>query len=247
MNARPTAWHATPELDVAAALDAGPDGLSSADAQARLSRFGPNRLPEAAGPSAARLLLDQVRTPLMWALLAAGGLALALGELEDGLVVLAVVVLNALIGFAQEYRAGRAIAALAELVAEPARVRRDGAWVEIPAEQVVPGRPARGRAGRPRGGGPAAARRGGAARAGGRADRRVRAGRQGRRRGRRRRAAGRAPQPAVRRHRGGRGQRPRRDRGDRPGAPSWGASRRCSRASSRWRRRSRATSPASDA
>ena len=54
-------------------------------------------------------------------------------------MVLAVVVLNALIGFAQEYRAGRAIAALAELVAEPARVRRDGAWVEIPAEQVVPG------------------------------------------------------------------------------------------------------------
>ena len=47
--------------------------------------------------------------------------------------------LNALIGFAQEYRAGRAIAALAELVAEPARVRRDGAWVEIPAEEVVPG------------------------------------------------------------------------------------------------------------
>ena len=53
--------------------------------------------------------------------------------------MLAVVVLNALIGFAQEYRAGRAIAALAELVAEPARVRRDGAWVEIPAEEVVPG------------------------------------------------------------------------------------------------------------
>ena len=53
--------------------------------------------------------------------------------------MLAVVVLNALIGFAQEYRAGRAIAALAELVAEPARVRRDGAWIEIPAEQVVPG------------------------------------------------------------------------------------------------------------
>ena len=127
------------EQEVAAALDAGPAGLSTAEAEERLSRFGPNRLPEASGPSAARLLLDQVRTPLMWALLAAGGLALALGEIEDGLVVLAVVVLNALIGFAQEYRAGRAIAALAELVAEPARVRRDGAWVEIPAEQVVPG------------------------------------------------------------------------------------------------------------
>ena len=135
VDTQTTPWHATPEQEVVAALDARPDGLSTAEAEARLSRFGPNRLPEAAGPSAARLLLDQVRTPLMWALLAAGGLALALGEIEDGLVVLAVVVLNALIGFAQEYRAGRAIAALAELVAEPARVRRDGAWIEIPAER----------------------------------------------------------------------------------------------------------------
>ena len=134
-----TAWHAKSPDEVIEALDARREGLSAADARARLERYGPNQLPEASGPSAAQLLLDQVRTPLMWALLAAGGLALALGEITDGLVVLAVVVLNALIGFAQEYRAGQAIAALAELVAEPARVRRDGAWIEIPAHEVVPG------------------------------------------------------------------------------------------------------------
>ena len=128
-------WHALDEHEAIAALDARPEGLTATDARARLERFGPNRLPAAAGPSAAKLLLDQVRTPLMWALLAAAALALALGEIEDGLVVLAVVILNALIGFAQEYRAGRAIAALADLVAEPARVRRDGVWVEIPAEK----------------------------------------------------------------------------------------------------------------
>jgi len=135
----PAPWHATPEAEVVAALGASPDGLTRAEAESRLTRFGPNRLPEAKRASAARLLFDQVRTPLMWALLASGGLALALGELEDGLVVLAVVVINALIGFAQEFRAGRAIAALAEMVAEPARVRRDGTWVEISAESVVPG------------------------------------------------------------------------------------------------------------
>ena len=139
MSSEPAPWHAQSEAEVVAALDAGPDGLTSAEAQARLTRHGLNRLPEAEGPSAARLLLDQLATPLMGALLAAGAIALALGEVEDGLVVLAVVILNALIGFAQEYRAGRAIAALAELVAEPARVRRDGAWVEIPVERVVPG------------------------------------------------------------------------------------------------------------
>ena len=73
-------WHALDEHEAIAALDARPDGLTAADAQARLARFGPNRLPEATGPSAARLLFDQVRTPLMWALLAAGALALALGR-----------------------------------------------------------------------------------------------------------------------------------------------------------------------
>jgi calcium-translocating P-type ATPase len=134
-----TPWHAAPAAEAASRLRADPEGLTSTEARERLDRYGPNRLPEASGPSAARLLLDQVRTPLIWALLVAGAAALALGEVEDGLVVLAVVILNALIGFAQEYRAGRAIAALAELVAEPARVRRDGAWMEVPAEQVVPG------------------------------------------------------------------------------------------------------------
>jgi len=132
-------WHASSRTDALTELSSRREGLSTDEATARLLRDGLNRLPSAAGPSAGRLLLDQVRTPLIGALVLAGALALALGEVEDGIVVLAVVVLNALIGFAQEYRAGRAIAALAELVAEPARVRRDGAWIEIPAEQVVTG------------------------------------------------------------------------------------------------------------
>ncbi len=132
-------WHASSRTDTLARLRTSREGLSAEEASARLARDGLNRLPASAGPSAARLLADQVRTPLIGALVLAAALALALGEIEDGVVVLAVVVLNALIGFAQEYQAGRAIAALAELVAEPARVRRDGAWVEVPAEQVVPG------------------------------------------------------------------------------------------------------------
>jgi P-type E1-E2 ATPase len=81
----------------------------------------------------------QVASPLMYALLASAAVAIALGELEDGLVVLAVVILNALIGFVQELRAGRAIAAVVELVAEPATVQRDGRWLRVPADKVVPG------------------------------------------------------------------------------------------------------------
>lgn len=85
------------------------------------------------------MLAEQVRSPLIYALVASAAVAFAFGEVDDAVVVLAVVVLNTLIGFAQEFRAGRAIAGLSRLVAEPARVRRDGGWVEVPAEELVPG------------------------------------------------------------------------------------------------------------
>jgi calcium-translocating P-type ATPase len=135
----PGPWHARPAADVLQGLATKREGLSSDEARSRLVRHGPNRLQATKGPSALALLVDQVTSPLMYALVASSAVAFALGEIEDGAVVLAVVVLNALIGFVQEFRAGRAIAALSELVAEPARVRRDGDWVELPAEEIVPG------------------------------------------------------------------------------------------------------------
>jgi calcium-translocating P-type ATPase len=136
---QPPDWHAASQERVLAHLDATASGLTSAQAAERLARAGANQLPQSAGPSASALLVGQLRTPLMGALIAAGVAALALGELEDGIVVLAVVTLNALIGFFQEYRAGRAIAALSHMVAEPATVRRDGVWTRIPADRLVPG------------------------------------------------------------------------------------------------------------
>ena len=132
-------WHAQSPEEVRARLGVDDGGLTTAQAAERLAAFGPNVLPRITGPWWWQLLLRQVASPLMYALLASAGIAIALGELEDGLVVLAVVILNALIGFVQEFRAGRAIAALAELVAEPATVRRDGRWLRLPAEEVVPG------------------------------------------------------------------------------------------------------------
>lgn len=114
------------------------EGLSWEEARSRLVQYGPNRLPVTKGPSALALLLEQVTSPLIYALVASAAVAFAFGEVDDGVVVLAVVILNSLIGFGQEYRAGRAIAALSDLVAEPARVRRDGEWVELPAEELVP-------------------------------------------------------------------------------------------------------------
>jgi calcium-translocating P-type ATPase len=132
-------WHARSIVEVLERLSTDEDGLRSDDAAARLQLYGSNRLPRVEGPAAWRVLARQFLSPLMYALLVSAAVAIALGKVADGAVVLAVVVLNALIGFVQELRAGRAIAALAALVSEPATVCRDGGWLQVPGEEVVPG------------------------------------------------------------------------------------------------------------
>ena len=132
-------WHALDGDDALAVVGSRPDGLSAAEAQARRERFGPNRIAPMRPEPARVLLWRQLSRPLILVLIAAGVVALALGELTDGAVVLAVVVANSAIGFVQEWRAGRAIQALAGLVPEQAVVVRDGARSELDADRVVPG------------------------------------------------------------------------------------------------------------
>lgn len=132
-------WHAQDVGTVMEALSAQPEGLTAVDAEQRLQRHGPNEIQRQQGPSWLTVLLRQFKSPLIYALGVSAAIALALGEVADGAVVFGVVALNAVIGFIQEYRAGRAIQALAQLVSEPARARRDGTWTQVPAEQLVPG------------------------------------------------------------------------------------------------------------
>jgi len=133
------AWHA---LDVAVAfaeLDSSPSGLAASEAQERLRRHGPNVLERVAGDGAWRILWRQIDNPLILVLLASGAIAIALGKVTDGLVVLAVVVINGLIGFVQEYRANRAIESLRDMVPEYATALRDGARHRVPVAELVPG------------------------------------------------------------------------------------------------------------
>ncbi|MDO9379004.1 MAG: HAD-IC family P-type ATPase [Nocardioidaceae bacterium] len=132
-------WHAIDVDDAFDDLQSGPGGLSGPDAADRAGHFGPNELPTDPGPSALSVLVRQLRSPLIYALMASAAVAFAFGEVVNGAVVLAVVVLNAAIGFVQEFRAGRAISALADMVAEPATVLRGGAWAPVPAQLLVPG------------------------------------------------------------------------------------------------------------
>jgi magnesium-transporting ATPase (P-type) len=76
-------------------------------------------------------LWRQINNPLIWLLLGAVGLAIALGKVTDGLVVLSVVLINAVIGFIQEFKAGRAIKALSDMVPQNAMVMRDGRSVMV--------------------------------------------------------------------------------------------------------------------
>ena len=115
------------------------EGLGSEEAKRRLEEFGPNVLDRGSGEGVWKILWRQVNTPLIWVLLASSVLALILGETVDAFVVLAVVVLNTIIGFVQEYRAGKEIEALVELVPRRAIVLRDGGRVPVSAEDLVPG------------------------------------------------------------------------------------------------------------
>ena len=176
----PHPWHALPPDRVAAELDSNPaQGLNAAEAASRLLQHGPNRLAEKPPRPAWLKFLDQFRNFLVIVLLGAALLAGAVGDLKDALVIAIVVLLNAALGFFQEYRAEAALAALKNMLAPTARVRRDGIAALIPAVDLVPGDillleagdriPADARVlQRPRGGG-----------GGGRADRRIARGGEG--------------------------------------------------------------------
>jgi len=133
-------WHAQPIQDIASRL--GVDyrqGLTTAEALARLERHGANRLKPKPQRPAWHLLIDQFKNLLIVILLGAVALAWAIGDLIDAFVILGVVIFNALLGFHQEYRAGQAVAALKRMLAQHATVRRDGVAVEVSRFELVKG------------------------------------------------------------------------------------------------------------
>jgi magnesium-transporting ATPase (P-type) len=122
-----------------ATLDVGTHGLSATEAEQRLEAWGPNRLGEVRATPWWVTFLHQFTSPLIFILLAAGALTVALGEYVDSAVIAAVLVLNASIGLYQERNAERSVLALMKLVSPTARVVRDGHEWEIESRDVVPG------------------------------------------------------------------------------------------------------------
>lgn len=133
------AWHALDVSDVAVQLAATDRGLSETEAQRRLAEYGPNQLPRKPPPPLWAIVLRQFRSPLITILLLAAVVSLAIGDVKDAAFILGVLVLNAVIGAYQEWKAEQSSHALQSLLEIHATVHRDGDVREIPAEAVVPG------------------------------------------------------------------------------------------------------------
>ncbi|WP_346913428.1 cation-translocating P-type ATPase [uncultured Roseibium sp.] len=115
------------------------NGLSSEAAKAKLAEIGPNRLSEAAAVSPVILFLSQFKNPLLIILMAGALISAYTGHLVDAIAIGVIVVLNAVISFMQEFHAAKSLAALKDMAAPKAFVKRDGKWSEIPAADIVPG------------------------------------------------------------------------------------------------------------
>ena len=133
-------WHQVSATEATRRLGVDPvSGLSSNEAASRQAEYGPNRLKEVPPRSRWLLLLDQFKGILILVLIGASVLAAAIGDLTDALVILIVVVINAVLGFSQEYRAEQSLAALKKMLAPTAEVRRDGQTMILSADALVPG------------------------------------------------------------------------------------------------------------
>ncbi len=135
-----TTWHALDAETVLAALGGDAvQGLDEGEAAARLQRYGPNEIRESKLPSRFVLLLTQFSDFMILLLIGAAILSGIVGDVEDTAVILAIVILNAVVGFVQALRAQNTMAALRRLAAPMATVKREGHLRVLPAAALVPG------------------------------------------------------------------------------------------------------------
>ncbi len=136
-----TAWHG---LTTAAALErqgVTPEaGLTSAEAESRRAKYGPNKFAEAAKEPRWQAFVRQYKDPMQIVLLAAGVLSLFIpNQVATGVVLIALTLLNAAMGLSQEGKASASVAALQKMMVVKAKTRRDGDLVELPMGDLVPG------------------------------------------------------------------------------------------------------------
>jgi magnesium-transporting ATPase (P-type) len=134
-----TAWHSLDADAVLAAVAASPEGLTQAEARRRLAQHGRNVLPSRPPPGWFAVGLRQLKSPLIYVLLAAAVAALALGDLTDAAFIGVVLLVNSALGGWQEWQAEQQSHGLQKLLRIRATVLRDGSAIEVDADELVPG------------------------------------------------------------------------------------------------------------
>ncbi len=132
-------FHSLTPGETLEALNSSRHGLSRAEAEKRRQQFGPNSIALEKGPSRLLLFLSQFRELLVMVLIVAGVISIVLGSYRDGAVMFVIVLVNAVIGFVQEYKAGKVLEKLRELIRSPAKVFVGGQLSEVNQADLVPG------------------------------------------------------------------------------------------------------------
>lgn len=125
--------------DVFKELNTSEKGLTNREAESRLHKYGLNELKEEKKIRPLAIFFDQFKSPLIWILLAALSISILIKEIVDASVIGVIVILNAILGFVQEYKAEEAIEALKKMASLKAKVLRDGKEIIIDAAHLVPG------------------------------------------------------------------------------------------------------------
>jgi Ca2+-transporting ATPase len=132
-------WHQKEIREIIEGLKTSPQGITSEEARKRLREFGSNELQEKKQKTLLMMFLDQFRDFMILVLMAAAIVSGFIGDITDTIAIMAIVVLNAIIGFIQEYKAEKAMAALKKMAALTATVIRSGMPATIDASEIVPG------------------------------------------------------------------------------------------------------------
>ena len=132
-------WYRLPKNDVLKHLDSSFEGLSNQEAEIRLKKFGKNQLPIKKPVSIIKIILDQLKSPLIYVLIAAFIVSAFLENIKDAIFIFIVIFINTVIGSYQEWKAEKSSEALHNLLKILVKVQRDGIKTDINAENVVPG------------------------------------------------------------------------------------------------------------
>ena len=139
MNNHENDWHTLDPEQVLSHFEVQDNGLTTEQAEKRLSQYGPNQLKEAPRPTFLQMLWDQLNNFVVILLIVASVISALLGDYVEAAAIMAIVVLNAILGIVQERRAEEALAALKKLAAPDAQVMRDGHRRTVPSYELVPG------------------------------------------------------------------------------------------------------------